>query len=237
MSPIDTEAETNTRPKKLDLLDDDDSTTQDDDLEGNRSEHKHERGYYSRATPKNAPAPPSSTPLSEISKQFDRDGKGYLDDTEKQLRRMDTQNLGYLPVNKVYSIMEALQKEQKQSGKLLVALERQQKEAINLKKGVIGLAIFSVLLALSNIGTSFAAAKLAKDTTVSKRTGDLEDISTVSIALLHGADEVRFCRDQRSQSTTNLLFLHYRVNASVSPIKSMRSPCRQLHPNAVVTCK
>lgn len=118
------------------------------------------------------------TPLSEVSKQFDRNGKGFLDDTEKQLRRMDTQNLGYLPVDKVYKIMETLQVEQKNSAELLQAMERQQRQMINMKKGIIGLCFFAVLLALSNIGTSFAAAKLAREVRVSSQTGDLIDLSS-----------------------------------------------------------
>ena len=122
--------------------------------------------------------PPLDTPLSEVSKQFDRNNKGYLDATEQQLRRMDTQNLGYLTVNKVYGIMDTLQKEQKNSATLLHALEKQQRQMINMKKGIIALCSFAVLLALSNIGTSFAAAKLAREMKVSSGTGDLTDLST-----------------------------------------------------------
>lgn len=182
---IDTEAATNTAartsalpPTRLSLLEEYDD--EDADLERNTY-------FNSLVTPTNnnggVPGPPPTlkSPLSEVSKQFDRHGKGYLDETERALRRMDSQNLGYLTVHKVYNIMETLQSEQKNSAKLLTALERQQREALNLKKGIFGLCVFAVLLALSNIGTSFAAAKLAKEVTVSSSTGDLEDVSTVSL--------------------------------------------------------
>lgn len=120
-------------------------------------------------------------PLSEVSKHFDRNNKGFLDDTETALRRMDTQNLGYLSVHKVYSIMETLQKEQKHSAGLLKVLQHQQRKMINLKKGIIGLCIFAVILAVSNIGTSFAAVKLAKEVEVSSSTSDLTNTNGIRV--------------------------------------------------------
>ena len=128
-------------------------------------------------TPANA-RPMSKTPLSEVSKQYDRNGKGFLDEAEQALRRLDSQNLGYLTVDKVYAVMDTLQKEQKHSADLLKVLERQQRQMIGLKKGILGLCVFAVLLALSNIGTSFAAARLAREVKVSSTTGDLVDLST-----------------------------------------------------------
>lgn len=163
MNPnMEKEVESN-RPPTMDLLDD------EFDMES-----------PSFISPTNTDKPMKKTPLSEVSKQFDRDGKGYLDETELALRRMDSQNLGYLTVHKVYSIMQSLQTEQKKSAQLLRALDRQQKESLFLKKGILGLCVFAVLLALSNIGTSFAAAKLAKEVVVSTETGDLNNIATVS---------------------------------------------------------
>ena len=122
--------------------------------------------------------PALKPPLSEVSKYFDRDGKGYLDPLEKQLRQMDSQNLGHVPVNKVYTIMSSLQNEQKQSASLLRTLEQQQRQMINMKKSIIGLCAFAVVLAVTNIGTSFAAARLAREIKVSSDTGDLSDKST-----------------------------------------------------------
>lgn len=103
--------------------------------------------------------------LSTISAQYDRGNKGYLDDTEKKLRAMDSENLGHLDIHKVYALMQEFQAEQK--------------KAVGLKRSVIALAAFAVLLCLANIGTSFAAAKLAKDTSVEsnymvvKETGEM----------------------------------------------------------------
>lgn len=128
-------------------------------------------------TPANA-RPSLNTPMSETSKHYDRNGKGFLDDTEKALRKLDSENLGYLTVDKVYAVMDTLQKEQNNSRELLNVLQKQQRQMIGLKKGILGLCVFAVLLAISNIGTSFAAARLAREVEVSSSTGDLENIAT-----------------------------------------------------------
>jgi len=111
--------------------------------------------------------------LSKVSTLYDRDNKGYLDPTEEALRRMDSQGRGYLDMEKVYSIMQSLQEEQKKSAKLIEGFQKEQKRATSLKRGVIYLCFFAILLALSNIGTSFAAARLAKDTDVDTSSNDL----------------------------------------------------------------
>ena len=119
---------------------------------------------------------------------FDRHGKGYLDDTERAMRKMDSKNQGYLDLDKVYQIMETLQDEQKKSAQLIEVLQSEQKKAANLKKGICALVAFAILLACANIGTSFAAARLAKDTTidpltnsfVNKETGERLAMSTKS---------------------------------------------------------
>jgi hypothetical protein len=90
--------------------------------------------------------------LTMVSQQYDRDGKGYLDETEEKLRKLDTENTGVVSLDKVFRIMEQLQQEQKKS--------------MSLKKIVIALSCFAFLLAIANIGTSFTAAKLAQDTNV-----------------------------------------------------------------------
>ena len=110
--------------------------------------------------------------LTEVSAMFDRNGKGYLDDTERALRRMDSQNKGHLGVDKVCLIFESLQVEQERSAELLEALRVESKKAMSLKRGVIALSVFAVLLALANIGTSFAVNKLVKEMKVGP-TGDL----------------------------------------------------------------
>ena len=110
--------------------------------------------------------------MSEASKRFDRHGKGYLDSTERALRRLDSDNDGKLTIHNVYDLMRSLQESQKLSNELMTTLRREQKKSMNLKKGVIALIAFSFLLSLANIGTSFAAARLAKDTEISS-SGDL----------------------------------------------------------------
>eukprot|EP00977_Amphora_coffeiformis_P015675 scaffold4623_cov171-Amphora_coffeaeformis.AAC.7 len=126
------------------------------------------------------PAPPSGRPkyfpMSTVSRNYDMDGKGFLDDTELALRRLDSQNLGHLTNDKVYLIMASLQKEQKQSAELLGTMQRQQRQMIQMKHGIFALAVFSILLALSNVGTSFAAARLAREVEVSQSNGDLLDL-------------------------------------------------------------
>lgn len=112
---------------------------------------------------------------SEVSRLYDRGAKGYLDETELALRQMDHHGKGHLDLDTVYSIMQALREEQKLSAKLMDTIRREHKSAIALKKGIIGLCFFAVLLAVANIGTSFAAASLAKETSVSS--GDLVSLN------------------------------------------------------------
>lgn len=97
--------------------------------------------------------------MSIVSKKYDRNQKGYLDSTEMTLRQLDTENKGHLDVDKVYDIMKELRAEQKNN--------------MSLKKIIYALSAFSVLLCLANIGTSFAAAVLAKDSSVNTHTFDL----------------------------------------------------------------
>jgi len=91
--------------------------------------------------------------LSKVSQAYDRGNKGYLDSTELTLRQMDTDNKGHLDVDKVYALMQEFKQEQKKT--------------MTFKRVIIALCVFALLLALANIGTSFAAATLAKDTKVS----------------------------------------------------------------------
>jgi len=39
--------------------------------------------------------------LTEVSRKYDREGKGYLNETEQALRRMDSKNKGFLEQDKV----------------------------------------------------------------------------------------------------------------------------------------
>jgi hypothetical protein len=91
-----------------------------------------------------------SSRLSAISKKYDVDGDGKLDAAEQAMRDMDSQNLGYLTNDKVYTIFQEQLRMQKQ---LLMA-----------KRIIIFCAVLLIILAAANVGVSFAAANLAKDT-------------------------------------------------------------------------
>ena len=66
---------------------------------------------------------------------------------------MDTENAGKLSNEKIYSLM-----------KQQLALQHQN---VTQRKLIIGLLVFAVVLALANMGTAFAAARLAQDTSLS----------------------------------------------------------------------
>lgn len=101
--------------------------------------------------------------LSRVSQMYDINGDGELDEAERAMRNLDTTGRGYLTNDKVYELMNDHLK--------------MQKDLFRFKKIVIGLAVFVVLLTLSNLGTSFAAAYLAKDTTINHK-NDLVDTTT-----------------------------------------------------------
>jgi hypothetical protein len=57
---------------------------------------------------------------------------------------------------------------------IMVKLENQEKRNVTNRNVIIALCVFAVLLSIGNIGTAFAAARLAKDTEVST-SGDFTD--------------------------------------------------------------
>jgi hypothetical protein len=94
-----------------------------------------------------------SSRLSMVSKQYDIRGEGHLDETERKMREMDREGRGYISNEQVYNIL------QEQS--------RMQKALLTAKRLLILFAALLLILAVANIGIAFAAAKLAKDVTVS----------------------------------------------------------------------
>lgn len=92
-----------------------------------------------------------SSRLSLVSKAYDVDGDGKLDEAEKAMRDMDKDGLGHLSNKQVYSVFQEQLRMQKQ---LLLA-----------KRVIIFCAVLLVILAVANIGVAFAAAAFAKDTT------------------------------------------------------------------------
>ena len=96
--------------------------------------------------------------MSVISQAYDRTGKGYLDETEKTMRKLDESGKGHLSNDAVYEI--------------LLESTKQTKQLATQRYLLIALGCFTIILALANMATAFAAASLAKDTTVTK-TGEL----------------------------------------------------------------
>jgi hypothetical protein len=88
--------------------------------------------------------------MSLTSKMYDVDGDGKLDAVEKSMRDMDTDNRGYLTNEKVYKIM--------------LEQMKLQKEVFGLKRMSLVFLAIVFILSLATLGTSFAAAILAKDT-------------------------------------------------------------------------
>mmetsp|Transcript_30429 Transcript_30429/g.73401 ORF Transcript_30429/g.73401 Transcript_30429/m.73401 type:complete len:350 (+) Transcript_30429:198-1247(+) len=91
--------------------------------------------------------------LSTVSKMYDVDGDGKLDAAELAMRAMDKSGRGYLTNDTVYKMM----KEQLET----------QKQLFHVKRVMIVLLALVFILAVSNLGTSFAAAALSKDTATS----------------------------------------------------------------------
>jgi hypothetical protein len=101
----------------------------------------------------------SERPLSKVSKNYDVGDKGFLTDTEQKMRGMDSDNVGHLTNAKVSAIVTET-----------LAL-REKTDRMKMWLGILGVAV--LVLGLSNLGTAFAAAWLAKDTTINESTGVL----------------------------------------------------------------
>jgi hypothetical protein len=152
--------------------------------------------------------------LSTISRRYDRDGKGYLDETEQALRRMDTQNQGFLGMDKIYGIVEELHSQEQRNSALIEDLRTEAKANSSLRKGIFLLCIFTVFLTISNIGTSLAAARLAKDTQVSYY-NDLQSSSSgvrlgttpkdVMVQMNPVSEELRMRRSRHLQAASDLM--------------------------------
>ena len=162
--------------------------------------------------------------LSVTSGQYDRQGKGFLDETEQALRQLDSDNVGSLGIDQVYSIMENLQAEQKRSASLMEQIHREHQTTVGLRKGLIALACFTLLLAVSNIGTSFAAARLAKDT---KATADNLFVNSQTGAML--ATETRI-----NEIVVEPLNADAR-NRHLRELRNVHSICQE-NSNGNVTC-
>jgi hypothetical protein len=131
-----------------------------------------------------------STHLSFVSKKYDVDGDGKLDAAEQAMRDMDKEGYGYLTNDKVYTIFQEQLHMQKQ---LLYA-----------KRTIIFCGAVLIFLAAANVGVSFAAANLAKDTStnnnnvlVVKENGQV--VATNNHASVYGANTSSSSRRRRTQ--------------------------------------
>jgi len=87
--------------------------------------------------------------LTKISNKYDLDGDGILDEAEQAMRDHDTEDRGFLTNDEIYSIVKEQLRAQRRAG--------------HMKRLIVALIAFVVLLALANLGTSLASAILAKD--------------------------------------------------------------------------
>jgi len=76
--------------------------------------------------------------------------------------------------------MDSLVREQKQSEELLNEIRQEHQKSMSLKRGLIFMGCFALLLAVANIGTSFVAVKLIKDSEVSS-SNDLVALNGVRV--------------------------------------------------------
>jgi hypothetical protein len=117
--------------------------------------------------------------LSAVSRMYDIDGDGVLDEAELAMRNLDSSGRGHLTNDSVYKLMQEQM--------------AQQRQLFKFKKIMIGLSVVVFLLTLSNLGTSFAAAYLAKDTSVNDKdvlvnSHTNKALSTQTTSAQYGAD-------------------------------------------------
>jgi hypothetical protein len=118
--------------------------------------------------------------MSTISKMYDIDGDGQLDEAEQAMRDMDKSNRGYLTNEKVYKMMQ----EQMET----------QRQLFHVKRMMFILLGVVVILALSNFGTAFAAAYLAKDTTTSPNAELIDKATGEKLSTQSSTEEIEIER-------------------------------------------
>ncbi|CAB9512206.1 expressed unknown protein [Seminavis robusta] len=97
--------------------------------------------------------------LSLSSKKFDIGGKGYLSPAERLAREMDSCDEGGLSNEKVVEIVEETLKLREHNTRLIQSVS-------NMKVLSCVLLAVVMILSLANLGTSWVAVELAKDTTI-----------------------------------------------------------------------
>lgn len=102
--------------------------------------------------------------MSYLSKLYDLDGDGVLDETEQQLRELDHGD-GHLDVDKVYA--------------MLLQQKAMNQRFFNMKRMTMILFLLVLVLAMANLGTACIAVKLTKET--ESQNGVLVDINSGKI--------------------------------------------------------
>lgn len=105
--------------------------------------------------PTTAPQDPNA--LSVVSKKWDADNKGFLTDEERALRNLDKEGTGTLTAKQLSSFADqhaALRKENKQ-----------------IKRGLVGLALLTLLLFVGTVTASVIAAQASRDTATNPESG------------------------------------------------------------------
>jgi len=141
--------------------------------EENAAEEAHAEGDLGTASSKTTKASREKTAntLSNISKNYDLDGDGKLDETEMMMMKYDKNGDGTLDMREVHKIVRDLLVQQKE-------LENERKTILNMKKLIICLVVFAKILTLAMLGVSFAAAVIAKDTRADSVTSSFTDKNT-----------------------------------------------------------
>eukprot|EP00581_Thalassiosira_minuscula_P028666 CAMPEP_0183750032 /NCGR_PEP_ID=MMETSP0739-20130205/762_1 /TAXON_ID=385413 /ORGANISM="Thalassiosira miniscula, Strain CCMP1093" /LENGTH=746 /DNA_ID=CAMNT_0025985949 /DNA_START=269 /DNA_END=2509 /DNA_ORIENTATION=- len=102
--------------------------------------------------------------LTKISAMYDLDGDGVLDEVEQAMRDRDVDGDGQLDNAEVYRIVQDQLKSQ---------------EDVHLyRKVAAGLTCLVAILTISNFGTSWASAILAKDTVAESASGTIQSKAT-----------------------------------------------------------
>lgn len=123
---------------------------------------------------------PEDYELSAVSKKYDMGDKGFLTPAEQKAREMDTENQGKLSVEQLTELIHETMNEDKRNDRLRL-----------MSVAFFG-AVF--ILALSNLGTAFLAARLARDVDVDSSTGRMtvRGESDIAVATISGGQFFTF---------------------------------------------
>mmetsp|Transcript_31078 Transcript_31078/g.50754 ORF Transcript_31078/g.50754 Transcript_31078/m.50754 type:complete len:609 (-) Transcript_31078:196-2022(-) len=164
---------------EVSAMDDVGRTKDDSSNTSSSNSFKYRKGVVKNS---NKPGPTVSSPraryksqLSIVSEKYDLDGDGVLDEVEQAMRDRDKDGDGQLDNAEVYRIVQ----DQLQS----------QQDVHLYKKVAAGLVCLLAILSLSNLGTNWASAILAKDTVTDSESGTIQSKATGEVV---GLQDVAF---------------------------------------------